>query len=105
MTMVVGASGPVVNSPYVNKGITTLATNINLNSYVENIKNKHYKLYKYFTPFQNITNITNRKKTADSVLCVKERKKLLRNVYVPKEGKTIGNVSCAMPQKKNYKIK
>ena len=30
MTMVVGASGPVVNSPYVNKGITTLATNINL---------------------------------------------------------------------------
>ena len=35
-----GAGGPVVNSPNVDKGITTLAMNINLNSYMENIKNR-----------------------------------------------------------------
>ena len=33
-----GASGPVVNSPNVSKEITALAMNINLNSYMENIK-------------------------------------------------------------------
>ena len=33
-----GASGLVVNSPNVDKGITTLAMDINLNSYMENIK-------------------------------------------------------------------
>ena len=33
-----GAGGPVVNSPNVDKGITTLAMDINLNSYMENIK-------------------------------------------------------------------
>ena len=35
-----GAGGPVVNSPNVDKGTTTLAMNINLNSYMENIKNR-----------------------------------------------------------------
>ena len=35
-----GVGGPVVNSPNVDKGITTLAMNINLNSYMKNIKNK-----------------------------------------------------------------
>ena len=35
-----GAGGQVVNSPNVNKGITALGININLNSYIENIKNK-----------------------------------------------------------------
>ena len=34
-----GAGGPVVNSPNVDKGIAVLAMNINLNSYTENIKN------------------------------------------------------------------
>ena len=34
------AGGPVVNSPNVYKGITTLTTNINLNSYMENVKNR-----------------------------------------------------------------
>ena len=34
-----GAGGPVVNSPNVNKETTTLAMNINLNSYKKNIKN------------------------------------------------------------------
>ena len=38
-----GAGGPVMNSPNVDKGITTLAININLNYSMENIKN---------TPFQ-----------------------------------------------------
>ena len=33
-----GAGGPVVNSPNVDKGITTLAMDINLNFYMENIK-------------------------------------------------------------------
>ena len=32
--------GPLMNSPNVDKGTTTLATNINLNSYMENIKNR-----------------------------------------------------------------
>ena len=35
-----GADGPVVNSANVDKGIATLAMNINLNSYMENIKNR-----------------------------------------------------------------
>ena len=35
-----GVDGPVVNSPNVDKGINTLAININLNSYVESIKNR-----------------------------------------------------------------
>ena len=35
-----GADGTVVNSPNVDKGITTLAINLNLNSYMKNIKNR-----------------------------------------------------------------
>ena len=34
-----GAGGTAVNSPNVDKGITTLAININLNSSMENNKN------------------------------------------------------------------
>ena len=35
-----GAGGPVMNPPNVDKGIANLAMNINLNSYMENIKNR-----------------------------------------------------------------
>ena len=35
-----GAGWPVVNSPNVDKGITTLAMNTNLNSYIEKTKNR-----------------------------------------------------------------
>ena len=35
-----GVGGPVVNSPNVDKGITTLTINVNLKSYIENIKNR-----------------------------------------------------------------
>ena len=35
-----GAGEPIVNSPNVDKGITTLAISINLNSYIENFKNR-----------------------------------------------------------------
>ena len=35
-----GAGGPVVNSPNVDKEITSLAVNVNLNSYMENIENR-----------------------------------------------------------------
>ena len=35
-----GVGGPVVNSPNVEKGVTTLAMNISLNSYTEKIKNR-----------------------------------------------------------------
>ena len=46
-----GAGGPVVNSPNFDKGITTFAVYINLNSYIEKIKNttfskEHYKYNK-----------------------------------------------------------
>ena len=34
-----GASGPVLNFLNVDKRITTLAVNVNLNSYIENTKN------------------------------------------------------------------
>ena len=34
------AGGTVVNSPNVDKGITTLAVYGNLNSYIKNIKNR-----------------------------------------------------------------
>ena len=34
------AGEPVVNSSNVDKGITTLAMNINLNIYIENTKNR-----------------------------------------------------------------
>ena len=35
-----GAGGPVVNYPNVNKGINTFAMNVNLSLYMENIKNR-----------------------------------------------------------------
>ena len=35
-----GAHGPIVNFKNVDKGITTLAKNLNLNSYMENNKNR-----------------------------------------------------------------
>ena len=35
-----GAGRPVVNSPSVGKGITNLVINLNLNSYMEDIKNR-----------------------------------------------------------------
>ena len=35
-----GVDGPLVNSTNVNKGITTLALNLNVNSYMESIKNR-----------------------------------------------------------------
>ena len=86
-----GAGGPVVNSPNVDKGITTLAINLNLNLYKfltwKTLKIEHYKHYKHFTPFQNnIKNIAIRtinwqsamrqrkKKSTDNFSCVKERK-------------------------------
>ena len=40
MTEYLGASGPVVNSPTVDKGTTALAMNINLNSYMEKINKR-----------------------------------------------------------------
>ena len=44
-----GAGGPVMNSSNVDKGITTLATNIDLNSYLENTNKNiiNIKYYKY----------------------------------------------------------
>ena len=39
MEYVGAAFGPVVNSPNMDKGITTHAININYNYYMENIKN------------------------------------------------------------------
>ena len=35
-----GAGGPVVNSPSVDRGITTLAIKLNLNSYMGNINSR-----------------------------------------------------------------
>ena len=62
-----GASGPAVNSPNVDKGIITLAMNINLNSYMESIKNRtlqtlqtfhiitsYYIISHYILPYYNI---------------------------------------------------
>ena len=46
-----GAGEPVVNSPNVNKEITTLAINIILNSYIENIKNKTLQILQIFHTF------------------------------------------------------
>ena len=43
MKLISGAGEPVVNPPSVDKGITTLAVNINLNSYMENILTKNIK--------------------------------------------------------------
>ena len=45
------AGGPVVNSPNVDKVIATLAMNINLNSYMENIKNRILKTLQTFYNF------------------------------------------------------
>ena len=44
MTEYLVAGGPVVNSPNVGKGITTLAMNINLNSSIENENTKNRAL-------------------------------------------------------------
>ena len=35
-----GVGGPVVNSPSADKGIITLAINLNLNYYMKNIENR-----------------------------------------------------------------
>ena len=46
-----GADGPMVNSPNINKGITTLAINLNLKYYLENIKNRTLLTLKTFYTF------------------------------------------------------
>ena len=46
-----GAGGPVVNSPNVDKVITTLAMNINLSSSMENINNRTLKRLETFYNF------------------------------------------------------
>ena len=46
-----GAGRPVVNSPSVGKGITNLVINLNLNSYMENIKNRTLETLKTFHTF------------------------------------------------------
>ena len=59
-----GEDGSVVNAKNVGKNITTLAMNINVNSYMENIKVEQYKQYKHLTTFQKkIINITIRTKS------------------------------------------
>ena len=47
-----GVGELLVNFPNVYEGITTLATNLNFNSYLDTLKIEHYKHYKHFTPFQ-----------------------------------------------------
>ena len=42
------AGGPVVNSSNAGKRITTLGINLDLNSYIENIKNKTLQTLKSF---------------------------------------------------------
>ena len=42
-------SGPVVNLSIVDKGITTLAININLNFYIEHTTKNYTKLQAYHT--------------------------------------------------------
>ena len=51
MKLISGAGEPVVNPPSVDKGITTLAVNINLNSYMENIKKRTLKALATFQTF------------------------------------------------------
>ena len=41
-----GRGDPLVNSPNVDKGITALAINISLNSYIENIEKKYHTFSK-----------------------------------------------------------
>ena len=41
-----GRGEPLVNSPNVDKGITALAINISLNSYIENIEKKYHTFSK-----------------------------------------------------------
>ena len=45
------AGGPVVNSSNAGKRITTLGINLDLNSYIENIKNKTLQTLKSFHTF------------------------------------------------------
>ena len=45
------AGGPVVNFPSVDKGVTTIAINLNLKPYMENIKNRTLKKLKIFHTF------------------------------------------------------
>ena len=79
-----GADGPVVNSPNIDKGITALTININLNFYIEDIKHRTLQTFHTFSHITNITNWT--KKTADRVSSVKEKKKLLRYFLESKKG-------------------
>ena len=56
-----------MNSTNVDEGITTVAINLNFNSYMENIKNRTLQAWQWA------------QKTGDSVSCVKENKGLLKN--------------------------
>ena len=94
--------------PNIDKQITTLAMNINFNSYVENVKNRTLQILRTFSTFQkDITNIAIRtkncwqrvmcqgkEKSIDKLSYVKERKKLLTKCHASKKGKTADKVSC-----------
>ena len=91
-----GAREPVVNLLNIDKGITTFARKISLNSSIKTPKIEQYKHCKYSKPFEkNITNTTNRaKKLHDRVPCVKQKKKKLIHFHVQKKGNTADKVSC-----------
>ena len=74
--MVVGGSGSVGYSLNVDKGITTLAINLNLNSYIENIKNRVLLTLQKFYTFSKERykhNKWNKNLLTDRVPCVKEK--------------------------------
>ena len=90
-----GAGGPVVSSLNVDKGIATLAININLNSHWNTLKIEHYKYYKHFTPFQkNITNITNRTRNCWQGVMRQRKEKATEKFSCAKERSTADKVSC-----------
>ena len=85
----------VVNSPNVDKGITTLAININFNSCMENLSKNFSK--------EHCNNSNQDKKTAGRMSCLKE-KNLLTNFHVSKKGKTPDKKLC-VNNIQNRKIK
>ena len=94
----VDAAGSVVNSPNINKGITTLAINLNPNSYMENIKKGTLQTLKTLHTFsKEHYKHNNEDKKLLTVSCVKE--KSTEKFLSVKEEKTFDKVSCIKERK------
>ena len=96
-----GAGGQVVNSPNVNKGITALGININLNSYIENIKKKILWTFQTFHTISREHYKHKQDKKLEAQCHASKKKKVTEKFSCAKKGKTADKVSY-VKERKNF---